>query len=52
MFHKGAFIKDKSGLLEGDAKEGRTARFTDMQDIEKKKKALENVIKEWIKMHK
>jgi uncharacterized protein YdeI (YjbR/CyaY-like superfamily) len=50
MFHKGAFIKDKSGLLEGDAKEGRMARFTDLKDVKKKKKALENVIREWIKM--
>jgi hypothetical protein len=50
MFHKGAFINDKSGLLEGEGKEGRTARFTDMKDIEKKKKALEGVIKEWVRM--
>src|SRR5687767_8220905 len=35
MFHKGALIKDKSGLLEGDGKEARVARFTDMKDIEK-----------------
>ena len=50
MFHKGAFIKDESGLLEGDAKEGRTAKFYGMEDIESKKEALESVIKEWIRM--
>src|ERR1041384_1433809 len=50
MFHKGATIHDKTGLLEGDAKEGRTARFSDMKDIEKKKKALQLVVKEWIRM--
>jgi uncharacterized protein YdeI (YjbR/CyaY-like superfamily) len=50
MFHTGAIINDKSGLLEGDGKEGRVARFSDMKDIEKKKRALESVIKEWIKM--
>ncbi|HYF68634.1 MAG TPA: DUF1801 domain-containing protein [Ohtaekwangia sp.] len=50
MFHKGALIKDKSGLLEGDGKEGRVARFTDATDIRKKKSALEAVVKEWIKM--
>jgi uncharacterized protein YdeI (YjbR/CyaY-like superfamily) len=50
MFHKGAFIKDQSGLLEGDGKEGRVARFESLADINKKKKALEGVVKEWIRM--
>lgn len=50
MFHKGAFINDRSGLLEGDGKEGRVARFTDAADIRKKKKALESIVKEWIRM--
>ena len=50
MFHKGATIKDPGGLLEGDGKEARFARFYDMKDIEKKKVALRKVIKEWIKM--
>lgn len=48
MFHKGALLPNASGLLTGDAKEGRTARFTDMEDIESKKEALESVIREWI----
>ena len=50
MFHKGATITDKSGLLEGDGKEARVARFLDTADIKKKRKALEGVIKEWMKM--
>jgi uncharacterized protein YdeI (YjbR/CyaY-like superfamily) len=50
MFHKGAKIKDHSGLLEGDGKEGRVARFEDLADIEKKKTALQEVIREWIRM--
>jgi uncharacterized protein YdeI (YjbR/CyaY-like superfamily) len=50
MFHKGALINDQSGLLEGHGKEGRVARFTDIKDIRKKKKALESVIRAWIKM--
>ena len=50
MFHKGASINDNSGLLEGDAKECRTAKFYSMDDIESKKEALEGVIKEWIRM--
>ncbi len=43
-FHKGALIKDKTGLLEGDAKEARVARFDNMDDIAKKKKQLISVI--------
>lgn len=50
MFHKGALINDPNGLLEGDGKEGRAAKFTDMSDIEAKKPALESVVKEWIRM--
>ncbi len=50
MFHKGATIDNPHGLLEGDGKEARVARFESMEDIESKKDALEAVIKEWIKM--
>jgi hypothetical protein len=50
MFHKGAFIKDKSGLLEGDGKEARTVKFASMADIEKRSRDLQAVVKEWIKM--
>ena len=50
MFHKGATINDTSGLLEGDGKEARTARFYSLEDIEEKKEDLESVIKAWIEM--
>ncbi|HYD21552.1 MAG TPA: DUF1801 domain-containing protein [Flavipsychrobacter sp.] len=50
MFHYGASIPDKAGLLEGDGQVGRVAKFTDMKDVEKKKAALQAIIKEWIKM--
>lgn len=50
MFHTGASIPDKAGLLEGDGNVSRVVKFTDMKDIEKKKKALQGLIKEWIKM--
>ncbi len=50
MFHKGALLPNASGLLTGDAKEGRTARFTNLEDIESKKEALESVIREWIEL--
>ena len=48
MFHKGALLPNASGLLQGDGKEGRTARFTSLEDIENKKEALQSVIREWI----
>lgn len=50
MFHKGALIEDTYGLLEGDGKEARVARFEDAADIDRKKKALQRVIKSWIKL--
>lgn len=50
MFHKGASIDNPNGLLTGDGKEGRVARFEDMADIKKKKKHLQAVVKAWIKM--
>jgi len=50
MFHTGASIPDKYGLLEGDGNVSRVARFFDLKDIEKKKKALQSLIKEWIRM--
>ncbi|MEX0290985.1 MAG: DUF1801 domain-containing protein [Flavobacteriaceae bacterium] len=50
MFHKGAFIQDNSGILEGDGKEGRVAKFSTLEEIEDKKEQLQNVVKEWIRM--
>lgn len=50
MFHKGALMNDNTGLLEGDGKEGRVARFENLEDIEKKKKSLQTVVREWIRM--
>ena len=50
MFHYGASINNRQGLLKGDGKHGRTARFEDLKDIEKKKDALQEVVREWIRM--
>ena len=47
-FHKGALIHDSTGLLKGDGKAARVARFYDMNDVNDKRKALENVIQKWI----
>ena len=40
MFHKGATINDRTGLLEGEGKETRFAKFQDTADIENKKPLL------------
>ena len=47
-FHKGALIDDTTGLLEGDKKEARVARFNDMEDVLRKKEALTSVVRKWI----
>ena len=48
MFHKGAVLDNPDGLLSGDGKEARVARFENMDDIEAKKEALEAMVKIWI----
>jgi uncharacterized protein YdhG (YjbR/CyaY superfamily) len=46
MFHKGATIQEKSSLSQGDGKEGRVVKFSDLGEIEKRKKDLQGVVKE------
>ena len=48
IFHKGALLNDKTGLLEGDKKEARVARFYNMDDVEQKKEKLIAVLKAWV----
>ena len=51
VFPSGAKVKDTTGLLDGDYKDGRrTIVFTDMKDVKAKEKALQKVIKEWLKL--
>ena len=50
MFHKGAMIDDSTGLLTGDGKEGRTAKFANMEEIESRKADLESVVLGWVKL--
>jgi len=50
VFPSGAKVKDTTGLLVGDYKDGRRiTEFKDMKDVKAKKKALQKVIKEWLK---
>jgi hypothetical protein len=51
VFPSGAKIKDTSGFLTGDYKDGRRlVIFTDMKEVKAKEKALQKIIKEWLKL--
>ena len=51
VFPSGAKVKDTSGLLEGDYKDGRRiAVFKDLQDVKSKEKALRMVIERWLEL--
>jgi hypothetical protein len=51
VFTSGAKVDDKSGLLEGDYKDGRRLIiFKDMKDVQSKEKALKKIIKHWLKL--
>ena len=50
VFPSGGKVKDASGLLEGDYKDGRRITiFKDLEDVKSKEKILQKVIKEWLK---
>ena len=49
VFPSGAKINDKSGLLEGDYKDGRrTTLFKNLKDVKSKEKILQAAIKKWL----
>jgi hypothetical protein len=51
IFPSGAKVKDTTGLLTGDYKDGRRlVIFADMKDVKTKEKALQKVIKDWLKL--
>lgn len=51
VFPSGAKVKDVSGLLEGDYKDGRRiVLFKDLSDVEGKQKALKKIIKDWLRL--
>lgn len=51
VFPSGAKVNDKSGLPEGDYKDGRRITiFKDMDDVKAKAKTLQKVIRAWLKM--
>jgi len=48
LFPGGAGMDDKSGLLEGNHKDRREAKFHSMDDVKAKQRALEKLVKNWI----
>jgi hypothetical protein len=51
VFPSGAKVKDDSGLLEGDYKDGRRiAILKDMDDVKAKEKPLQQVIRKWLEL--
>ena len=50
VFPSGAKINDRSGLLQGEYKDGRRITIVkDMEDVRSKEKLLQTVIKEWLR---
>ncbi len=50
VFYNGDMIHESNGLLEGGWKDRRMARFFDMKDIKAKKKTLEKVVQDWVRL--
>ncbi|MCK9411006.1 MAG: hypothetical protein M0Q53_01815 [Prolixibacteraceae bacterium] len=51
MTPSGAKVNDKSGLLEGNHKDGRRVTiFKDLNDVIAKQKELQKIIKDWLKL--
>ena len=47
MFHHGALIPGDHPRLEGEGPQGRTMRFTDLDDLEAGRADLENAVRAW-----
>jgi len=51
VFPSGAKLKDATGFLEGEYKDGRRiVVFKDMEDVKSKEKVLQKVIRDWLKL--
>lgn len=50
LCHTGARIADPHGLLEGEGATARCARFADLGDVRRKRRALTAVVREWVRM--
>jgi hypothetical protein len=50
VFHNGTILSNESGLLEGNYPDRRMAYFSGMDDVEAKRSALEDAVREWVKL--
>ena len=51
VFPSGAKVNDKSGLLQGDYKDGRrTTTFKDVADVKANAATLQKIIKKWLSL--
>ena len=50
VFPDGQGMQDTSGLLEGNHKDRREAKFYSLDDVKSKKRALEKIIKGWVEL--
>jgi hypothetical protein len=51
VFPSGAKVKDATGFLEGNYKDGRRIHvFKDMDDVKAKEKTLQQIVREWLKL--
>ena len=48
LFPEGNGMHDDSGLLEGNHKNRREAKFHSMEDVAEKKSALEKLVRRWV----
>ncbi|MGR0318970.1 DUF1801 domain-containing protein [Agromyces sp. ZXT2-3] len=48
MFHRGAELPDPDGLLEGEGDTSRVAKFADADDLERKRAALQSLVRAWV----
>jgi hypothetical protein len=48
VFHNGAILSNTGGLLQGDYPDRRMAYFSGMDEVEAKRAALEDAVREWV----
>lgn len=48
MFHTGASLPDPHGILEGEGDVSRVAKFADLEDLDRKRAALHEIVRAWI----
>ena len=50
VWHNGVVLEDPAGLLEGDYPDRRMTYFTGMADVEAKRPALQDLVRQWVEL--